>query len=110
MTRTDSAEQSLNRAIQTLSKTDPIVKLLQQVKVGRMQPTDAGLRVVTESWLATYRQVLETSRDLDRGALARLDPAPRIAALIEAGVVSPDHPAVTALEAVFQKAWAEAAW
>ncbi len=59
----------------------------------------------TESWLATYQQVLESSRGLDRPALARLDPRPRIAVLVDAGIVGVGHPAIAALEAAFAQAW-----
>ena len=39
-----SGDQALQRAIATISQSDPLVKLLEQVKLGRMKPTDAGLR------------------------------------------------------------------
>ncbi len=43
----ESGEQALQRAIATISQSDPLTKLLEQVKLGRMKPTDAGLRAVT---------------------------------------------------------------
>jgi rhamnose utilization protein RhaD (predicted bifunctional aldolase and dehydrogenase) len=98
---TETADQILQRAIQTLSRTDPLVKLVPQVRLGKMQPSDRGLQAVTESWLATYRQVLESSRALDRASLRRLDPAPRVAVLVEAGVIGSDHPAAAALAETF---------
>ena len=96
-------EQAVSQAIQTLSQSDPIVKLLQQIKLGRMKSTDAGLRAVTEAWLSTYQKILETSR-FDKGALIRLDPSPRLEVLLEAGVLSADHPAVLSLLASFKQA------
>lgn len=105
---TETADQILQRALQTLSRTDPLVKLVPQVRLGKMQSSDRGLQAVTESWLATYRHVLESSRDLDRMTLRRLDPAPRVAVLVEAGVIGPDHPAATALAATFVRVLAEA--
>jgi hypothetical protein len=98
---------TIEQAIGTLSQSDPIVKLLQQVKLGRMKPTDAGLRAVTDAWLGTYRKVLETA-ELDRGSLLRIDPSPRLAVLIEAGVLPDDHPAARALRDLFNKRLAEA--
>lgn len=94
---------TVDQAIQTLSQSDPIVKLLQQIKLGRMKPTDAGLRAVTEAWLGTYQKILETSR-FDRGSLRRLDPSPRLEVLIAAGVLSADHPGVLSLRAAFDRA------
>src|SRR5215212_5614176 len=69
----DADDVALPQAIATICQSDPIIKLLQQVTLGRMKPTDAGLRAVTESWLKTYRQVVETA-PLSRRALARIDP------------------------------------
>lgn len=96
---------TIDQAIQTLSQSDPIVKLLQQVKLGRMNPNDAGLRAITETWLGTYRQVI-AGGTLDAAALRRLDPGPRLATLIEAGVLAADHAAVKALTAAFEEALA----
>ncbi len=98
---------TVEEAINTLSQSDPIVKLLQQVKLGRMKPTDAGLRAVTEAWLGTYRKVLEAAEP-DRGSLARIDPSPRLAVLVEAEVLPEDHPAVRDLRDLFNKRLAEA--
>lgn len=98
---------TLDQAISSLSQSDPIVKLLQQVKLGRVKSSDTSLRAITEAWLGTYQKVLETVQ-LDRAALIRLDPAPRLAVLIEAGVLSADHQAVTSLRTLFDKLLAEA--
>ena len=98
---------TLDQAINTLSQSDPIIKLLQQVKLGRMKPSDAGLRAITEAWLGTYHKVLDTVQ-LDRAALVRLDPAPRLAVLIDAGVLAADHQAVTSLRTLFDKRLADA--
>ena len=51
-------EEQLRRAIGTLLQSDPLIKLLQEVRLGRMKATDAGLRAVVESWIGTYAQVL----------------------------------------------------
>lgn len=96
-----SADAALQRAIAAISQSDPIPKLLQQVALGRMKPTDAGLRAVTESWLTTYRTVID-SNDFNRQALLRLDPRPRLAVLIEAGVLDSKGAAVTSLQATFE--------
>ena len=96
-------EQAVRQAISTILQSDPLTKLLQEVKLGRMKPADAGLRAITESWLSTYRKVIETS-GLDRTALVRLDPSPRLDVLIHAGILPADHAAVASLRAVFEKA------
>jgi hypothetical protein len=104
----ESEEQTLRRAIATISQSDPLIKLLQQIRVGRIQPTDAGLRAVTEAWIETYRKVLAANR-LTVQSLKRLDPTPRIGVLIHAGVVPADHPAVIALVYAFEQILSQAA-
>jgi hypothetical protein len=105
---TESAEQYLQRAIATLSQSDPLVKLLQQVRLGRMKATDPGLRAVTESWLSTYQKILEQAMSLDEGRVRRLDPSPRLDVLIEAGVLADGHPSVVSVRTAFQQALAGA--
>ena len=95
--------QELQQAIAVLSQSDPLTKLLLEVRLGRMKPTDPGLRAITETWLATYRRVLESGKSFDRRALLRLDPGPRLDVLIEAGMAAADHPAVEGLLATFQR-------
>ncbi|GKS58246.1 hypothetical protein YTPLAS18_17730 [Nitrospira sp.] len=102
-----AADQALQHAIQTIGQSDPLIKLLQQVRLGKMKPTDAGLRVVTESWLGTYRQVVQ-SPGLTKAGLRRIDPQPRLAVLIDSGVLTSDHPAVTTLRATFEESFAHA--
>ncbi len=98
----DPVEEALQRAIFTISQSDPIVKLLEQVRQGRMKAADAGLRAVTESWLATYRKTLGAAA-LTKSALRRLNPAPRTALLIESGILSADHRAVSDLQQLFEQ-------
>lgn len=93
----------LDQAISRLSESDPIIKLLQQIKLGRMKPTDLGLRAITESWIETYRQVLQDMKELERTELLRLDPRPRLDVLVTAGVLAADHPAMTSLRTTFEK-------
>ena len=99
----DEIEQAIRRAISTILQSDPLIKLLQEVKLGRMKPTDAGLRAITESWLGTYKKVLETP-GLDRAVLVRLDPSPRLDVLVEAGVLAAEHAGAASLRAAFEKA------
>jgi hypothetical protein len=103
----DSDEQVIQRAIATISQSDPLTKLLEQVKLGRMKPIDAGLRAVTDSWLGTYQKVID-SGGLTRQALRRIDPNPRVAILIECGVLAAEQQAVTALRTSFERAVAAA--
>jgi hypothetical protein len=102
----EPCEKVLSEAIATISQADPIVKLLQQVEQGRIKPTDAGLRAITESWLATYRRVIETV-PLGRSAMMRLDPRPRLDLLIEAGVLDPTNEAGQSLRTAFEKRLAQ---
>jgi len=103
----ESDDQTLQRAIATIAQSDPLTKLLEQVKLGRMKPTDAGLRAVTESWIGTYQRIIE-SGGFTRQALRRIDPNPRVAILIECGVLTGEQQAVTALRTSFERAVAAA--
>jgi hypothetical protein len=99
----NDVDLTLQRAIAAISQSDPLIKLLEQVRLGRMKRTDAGLRAITESWLATYQKAVETP-GLTRQALLRLDPKPRLADLTHEGILAPDHTAVKALLAAFEQA------
>ena len=103
----ESGEQALQRAIATISQSDPLTKLLEQVKLGRMKPTDAGLRAVTASWMGTYQKVIE-SGGFTTQALRRIDPHPRVTLLIESGVLTDDQQAVADLRTSFERAVAAA--
>ena len=103
----DSGEKILQNAIATISQSDPLTKLLEQVKLGRMKPTDAGLRAVTDSWMGIYQKVIE-SGGLTNQALRRIDPNPRVAILIECGVLTGEQQAVTDLRTSFERAVAAA--
>ncbi len=103
----ESSEQYLTQAMTTLAQSDPLIKLLQEVKLGRIKVTDAGLQAIVQSWLSTYQQVLEKGAVLDRQALLRLDPFPRIEILVEAGIVPDDHHAVAGLRSTFRQALAD---
>ena len=99
----ESGEQALRLAIATISQSDPLIKLLDQVRLGRIKPTDAGLRAITASWLGTYQKVIE-SGGLTSQVLRRIDPHPRVAILIECGVLTGAQEAVTDLLASFERA------
>jgi hypothetical protein len=103
----ESGDQALQRAIATISQSDPLTKLLEQVKLGRMKPTDVGLRAVTGAWMGTYQKVIE-SGELTSHALRRIDPNPRLAILIECGVLTGEQQAVTTLRTSFERAVAAA--
>lgn len=103
----ESDERVLQRAIAVISQSDPLTKLLEQVKLGRMKPTDAGLRAVIDSWMGTYEKIIE-SGGLSRQALRRIDPNPRLAALIESGMLTAEQQAVTTLRTSFERAVATA--
>jgi hypothetical protein len=99
----ESGDEGLQRAIATISQSDPLTKLLDQVKLGRMKPTDAGLRAIVDSWLGTYQKVIE-SEGFTKQALRRLDPNPRLAILIECGVLTDEQQSVAALRTSFEQA------
>ena len=100
-------EQTLQRAIATISQSDPLTKLLEQVKLGRMKTADAGLRAVIDSWMGTYQRIIE-SGGFTSQALRRIDPHPRLAVLIECGVLTDEQQAVTALRTSYERAVASA--
>jgi hypothetical protein len=102
------SQEFLDRAIGKVSQSDPLIKLLQEVRLGRMKPTDAGLRAITESWLETYRQVLDAAHGVDPSVLRRLDPSPRLEVLIMSGILPPDHPGALAVRTTFEHAMAGA--
>jgi hypothetical protein len=97
----------LQRAIATISQSDPLIKLLEQVRLGRMQAGDPGLRAITESWLAAYRKAIE-SPELTRQSLLRIDPAPRLTVLMEQGILPTDHEGARKLLADFTHALSRA--
>jgi hypothetical protein len=103
----ESGEQALQRAITTIYQSDPLIKLLNEVRLGRMKHNDVGLRAVTDSWLGTYQKVIE-SGGFSRQDLRRIDPNPRLAVLIECGAVTGDQQAVTDLRETFERAVAGA--
>ncbi len=99
----DPGEQAVQRAISVIMQSDPLIKLLQQVRLGRMKPTDAGLCAVTESWLNTYEKAVAID-GLTRSGLRRLDPTPRLEVLIETGVLAVGHPGVASLMTSYERA------
>ena len=98
-----SDEPAVQRAISSIAQSDPLIKLLQQVRLGRMKPTDTGLRAVTESWLGIYEKALATD-GLTQSNLRRLNPAPRLAVLIDVGVLTGNHPAIESLTPAYDRA------
>lgn len=104
----DDYEEQARRAIGTLLQSDPLIKLLQEVRLGRMKATDPGLRAVTESWVGVYTQVLK-SQPFHPAVLARLDPVPRLEVLVETGILSWDQPATKELCELFRRLMTSAA-
>lgn len=88
-----------------LQRSDPIPKLLPQVRIGRMPKDSPALTAILESWLEAFIQVLKDGQSvLDVEGVLRLDPNPRLAVLVEAGVLAEDQPQVKTL----RDAWASA--
>lgn len=96
-------EHLLHRTIAAISQSDPLIKLLEQVRLGRMNRSDPGLRVITDTWLATYRKAVATP-GLNKQALRRIDPAPRLDLLAQEGILPVDHAAGQQLLADFRQA------
>ena len=84
-------------------RRDLALKRKSRVKLDRMKPADAGLRAVTDSWMGTYQKVIE-SGGFTSQTLRRIDPNPRLAILIEYGVLTGEQQAVTALRTSFERA------
>ena len=101
------ADLLLQRTIATISQSDPLIKLLEQVRLGRMKRSDPGLRVIIDTWVATYRKAV-ASPGFTRQALCRIDPSPRLALLIEEGLLPGDDAGLRALLADFEQAMARA--
>ena len=101
----ETAEQFLDRAMTLLQRSDPIPKLLPQVRIGRMTKDSPALAAILESWLEAFVQVLKDGQAvLDVEGVKRLDPNPRIAVLVEAGILAEDQPHVQTV----RDAWAAA--
>lgn len=101
------AEYLLERTIAAISQSDPLIKLLEQVRLGRMNRSDPGLRVITDTWMATYRKAVGTP-GLTKQALLRLDPSPRLDLLTQEGMLPANHAPARDLLADFQQALARA--
>ena len=101
----ETSEQFLDRAMVLLQRSDPIPKLLPQVRIGRMPKDSPALTAILESWLEAFVQVLKDRQDvLNVEGVLRLDPGPRIAVLVEAGVLAENQPYVQAV----RDAWSAA--
>src|SRR5438876_150181 len=97
-----TSEQFLDRAMKLLQRSDPIPKLLPQVRLGRMPKDSPALAAILDSWLEAFVQVLKDAQAvLDIGGVLRLDPNPRLAVLVEAGVLAEDHPQVKTVRDVW---------
>jgi hypothetical protein len=99
----NDVEHLLDRTIASISQSDPLIKLLEQVRLGRMNRSDPGLRVITDTWVATYRKAVGTP-GLSKQALRRIDPTPRLDLLAQEGMLPVDHAAARQLLADFQQA------
>ena len=101
----ETSEQFLDRAMALLQRSDPIPKLLPQVRIGRMPKDSPALMAILESWLEAFVQVLKDGQAvLNVEGVLRLDPNPRIAVLVEAGVATETQPYVQAV----RDAWSAA--
>ncbi|HEY3198082.1 MAG TPA: hypothetical protein VGJ57_08710 [Nitrospirales bacterium] len=84
----ESQQDFLNRVLPFLQRSDPIPKLLPQVRLGRMPKDSPALQAIISSWLEAFATVLKDGeRVLDVNGVLRLDPNPRLAVLQEAGLV-----------------------
>lgn len=69
-------------------------------------PKDSpALRAIITSWLETFAQILNDAHGiLDEVGVRRLDPNPRIAVLIEAGLLTDSDPQVESIRAAYREA------
>jgi hypothetical protein len=99
----ESSEEFLNRAIAFLQRSDPIPKLLPQVRLGRMPKDSPALAAIVSSWLEAFLTVLKDGEKmLNANGVLRLDPRPRIAVLIKADVLKENDPQVQALQSAYE--------
>ena len=98
----ETPQDFLNRAFVLLLRTDPIPKLLPQVRLGRMPKDSPALQAIISSWLEGFAALLkEGETTLDVNAVLRLDPHPRLEVLVEAGVLAPDDPKIAAVRSAY---------
>jgi hypothetical protein len=91
----ETSEQFLDRAMTLLQRSDPIPKLLPQVRLGRMDKDSPALAAILDAWMEAFVHVLKDSQSvLNVEGVKRLDPNPRLAVLLEAGMLSEDRPHV----------------
>jgi hypothetical protein len=101
----ETPEDFLNRAFVLLHRTDPIPKLLPQVRLGRMPKDSPALQAIISSWLEAFVTVLKDGESaLDVNGVLRLDPHPRLAILHEAGMVDGNDPKAEALRSAYAAA------
>jgi hypothetical protein len=99
----NDADHLLHRAIASISQSDPLIKLLEQVRLGRMNRSDPALRVITDAWVTTYRKAVATT-GLTKQALRQIDPSPRLELLTQEGMLPTDHAEARELLADFERA------
>jgi hypothetical protein len=84
----ESPQDFLNRVLPLLQRSDPIPKLLPQVRLGRMPKDSPALLAIISSWMEAFVTVLKEGESvLDVNGVLRLDPRPRLAVLHEAGLL-----------------------
>ncbi len=88
-----------------LQRSDPLPKLLPQVRLGRMPKDSPALIAILEGWLEAFIQVLKDGQAvLTVEGVKRLDPNPRIAVLVEAGVLTEQQAHVQTVRGVWSAA------
>ena len=101
----ETPQDFLNRAFVLLHRTDPIPKLLPQVRLGRMPKDSPALQAIISTWLEAFVTVLKDGEStLDVNAVLRLDPNPRLAVLHEAGMLAGDDPNAQAARSAYAAA------
>jgi hypothetical protein len=101
----ETAQDFLNRALPLLQRSDPIPKLLPQVRFGRMPRDSPALQAIISSWLEAFVTVLKDGESvLDVNGVLRLDPNPRLVVLREAGLLADDDPHMQAARSAYAAA------
>jgi hypothetical protein len=101
----EAPQDFLNRAFVLLHRTDPIPKLLPQVRLGRMPKDSPALQAIISSWLEAFVTVLKDGEStLDVNGVLRLDPNPRLEVLHEAGMLAVTDPNAQAARTAYSSA------
>src|SRR5207249_11565759 len=101
----ETAPDVLNRTIPLLQRSNPMPRLLPQGRLCRMPRDSPALQAIISSWLEAFVTVWKNGESvLDVNGVLRLDPNPRLAVLLEAGLLADDDPHMQAARSAYAAA------